>query len=82
MNNIGTIALEQSAVATIMELNSIEPVVNLHLDSDVVQDATWLFGSEGGVCVVICSSSLLLIPREGGASWLWRFLGLFTYSCT
>ena len=33
------------------------------------------------VCVVlICSSSLLrLVPREGCASFLWHFLGTFTY---
>ena len=29
---------------------------------------------------IICSSSLLLlVPWEGCASWLWRFLGIFTY---
>ena len=32
------------------------------------------------VFVHICSSYiLLLVPREGCASWLWHFLGIFTY---
>ena len=36
-----------------------------------------------GVCVVlICSLSLLpLAPRDGCGSWLWHFLGIFTYIC-
>ena len=35
------------------------------------------------VCsVLICTSSLLLlVHREGYASWLWHFLGMFTYFC-
>ena len=34
-----------------------------------------------GVCfVLICSSALLLlVPQKGCASWLWHFLGTFTY---
>ena len=32
------------------------------------------------VCfVIICSSLLLLMPREDCASWLWYFLSIFTY---
>ena len=37
----------------------------------------WVDGFICGICcVIICSSSLLLVPWEGCTSWLWHFLGM------
>ena len=40
----------------------------------------WVGGFICGVCfVIIYSSYLIFVPREGCALWLWHFLGTFTY---
>ena len=57
------------------------------LRTAVIQDGSyavclslWVGGFICGVCfVIIYSSYLLFVPREGCALWLWHFLGTFTY---
>ena len=67
----GKIALSPSLPSTSIFPTDSSSVVGLSLH---------VGGFTCGVCFVIfCSSLLLLVPRKGCASWLWLFLGIFTY---